>query len=372
LKETIKINNSPQQKLKVLIAPLDWGLGHATRCIPIINELLSTGCEVIIASERGCKALLQLEFPSLRFIELGGYRLKYGKNHLQTLLRLFFQIPKILIQIKRENSWLKRLLETERLDAVIADNRYGLYSSKLFSVFITHQLCIQTPFGKVVERKLQKINYRFINKFDCCWVPDFEKENALAGKLSHPKKLPPVPVQYIGLLSRFEKMVSPVISKDLLVLISGPEPQRTIFEKLVWKQLISFNGKATVVRGMPGQKHTIPVPDHVDIYNHLSSGELNRIICESAFIISRSGYSTIMDLVKLGSKSILVPTPGQAEQEYLAAHLSKNKIAMSYNQQDFLLPDALEKGKHFPYMNYENLDSSLLKKAIEDIIKKLS
>jgi UDP-N-acetylglucosamine transferase subunit ALG13 len=366
-----KINSSSLQKTKVLVAPLDWGLGHATRCIPIIRQLLIAGCEVIIASERAQKKLLQDEFPKLRFVELRGYRLKYGSKGWQTLPKIIFQIPKILIQINRENRWLKSFLQTENIDAVIADNRFGLYSSKLFCVFITHQLSIKTPFGNSVEKKLQRINYRFINKFDNCWVPDFEKENALAGKLSHPVQLPRTPVHYIGLLSRFEKIKTSFIKNNLLIILSGPEPQRTIFENLLLPQIKKFPGKIILVRGLPAEKNTLNVPG-IEIYNHLPASDLNKIICESDFVIGRSGYSTVMDLAKLGSKSILVPTPGQTEQEYLAEYLLENKIAFSTRQENFSLPGAIENAKYFSFVQKEFINKGLLESAIEELIKKIS
>jgi uncharacterized protein (TIGR00661 family) len=368
--ENIKINSSSSHKLKVLIAPLDWGLGHATRCIPVIKQLLAVGCEVIIASEKAQQKLLQLEFPGLHFVELRGYRLKYGNKRWQTLLKIILQIPKILTEINRENKWLQRFLKKQNIDIVISDNRYGLSSSKIFSVFITHQLCIQTLFGKMLEKKLQKINYHFINKFDCCWIPDFEKENILAGELSHPLMPPNIPVYYIGLLSRFEKIKTTEIKNDLLIILSGPEPQRTIFENLLIAQLKKITGKIILVRGLPDEKNILNIPG-VEIYNHLTSEDLNKIICESDFIISRSGYSTVMDLVKLGSKSILVPTPGQSEQEYLAEYLSKNKIAYSIRQEKFLLDDALEGAKQFSYLQNEVPDQHLLESAIDALIKKI-
>lgn len=371
LKETPTINTSHLYKPKVLIAPLDWGLGHATRCIPIIKILLITGFEVIIAGEKAQKELLQKEFPEVRFVELKGYQLKYAKKNWQTVLKIIFQIPKILISVNRENRFLQRFLKHENIQIIISDNRYGFYSSKIFSVFITHQLFIKTPFGKRVENILQKINYRFINKFTCCWVPDFEKENILAGELSHPLFFPKTPVHYIGLLSRFEKIEPSIIKNDVLIILSGPEPQRTIFENLLIQQLKINTQKIVFVRGLPGEKNTLNIPG-VEVYNHLSSTELNKIICSSEFIISRSGYSTVMDLVKLGSKSILIPTPAQTEQEYLASFLLKNKIACCVEQKNFSLQDAVENAKLFSYKKIDFADQQLLENAIEDVIKKIS
>jgi UDP-N-acetylglucosamine:LPS N-acetylglucosamine transferase len=152
-------------------------------------------------------------------------------------------------------------------------------------------------------------------------------------------------------------------------LLSGPEPQRSIFEEILLPQLAQFNGKAVLVRGLPAEKNMISAPAHVEIYNHLPSGELNKLISESDFIISRSGYSTIMDLVKLAGKSILVPTPGQTEQEYLAARLSRNKIAFSVEQHNFSLQEALAGARQFPFTPFEYNNPTLLSSAIAGLMK---
>src|SRR5580700_502801 len=172
--------------LKVLVAPLAWGLGHATRCIPIIKELINQGCTVIIAAGGIQKAVLQEEFPDLSFVEIPGFCIKYGKNRAFTLLKILFSIPKILIGIKRENQWLRRFAGREGLDLVISDNRYGLYGAGVYSVFMTHQLAIRTSFGAVADELVRRMNYAFIRRFSACWVPDVAGPGNLAGKLSHP------------------------------------------------------------------------------------------------------------------------------------------------------------------------------------------
>ena len=169
--------------LKVLVAPLDWGLGHATRCIPIIKELLNQKCQVIVAAEGAQKALLHEEFPFLTFVELPGYRVRYGKNRALTFMRLIASIPKILIRIKRENGWLRRFADRERPDLVLSDNRYGLYLPGTVTIFITHQLSIRTPFGKVADRLLQRINYSAIARFSVCWIPDIAGGGWVGGRV---------------------------------------------------------------------------------------------------------------------------------------------------------------------------------------------
>jgi UDP-N-acetylglucosamine transferase subunit ALG13 len=317
---------------------------------------------VIIATSGDQKVLLQGEFPSLAFIELPGYNVRYGKNRAFTLLKIITSIPKILIRINRENSWLKQFLAREKMDAVISDNRYGLYSRDVFSVLMTHQLHIQTSSGKIADRLLQRINYRRINRFSLCWVPDLEedpekdgnKENALAGELSHPGKMPFIPVRYIGLLSRFEPCGKE--EGGLLILLSGPEPQRTILEKKILDQLATYRGNAILVRGLPGGSTNAAdggvseigkLPGRIELYDHLPSAELNRVICGAELVISRPGYSSIMDLLKLGKRCVFIPTPGQTEQEYLGKHLAGRKLALCMPQRGFSLPAALAAAKDF-------------------------
>lgn len=332
---------------KLLVAPLDWGLGHATRCVPVIRDLLNNHCEVWLAGEGTQEKLLREEFSSLPFLPLKGYRIKYARTGLTG--KLLLQTPSILTSIKDENKWLKEQVSRYGFDAVISDNRYGLYHEKVFSVFITHQLCIKSSLGKWSEKLLQKWNYKFIDRFNECWVPDEEGKNNLAGELSHPVKLPSIPLKYIGPLSRFDKKGIEEIKDHLLIILSGPEPQRTILENKIIDQIVKYPGTATIVRGLPGERNIIPSTNTIHFYNHLSSTELNNEAMKAEFIISRSGYSTIMDIAALQKKSILIPTPGQTEQEYLADYLMKKQFAFCVKQNDLSLMTNIEDAKRFEY-----------------------
>jgi hypothetical protein len=283
----------------------------------------------------------------LPFLPLPGYRIKYAKNGFTG--KILLQIPSILRSIKEENKWLKEQVSKYGFVTVISDNRYGLYHENVFSIFITHQLYIKSSFGKWSEKILQQWNYKFINRFNECWVPDKEGENNFAGELSHPAKLPSIPVNYIGSLSRFEKKNIDEIKKHLLIILSGPEPQRTILENKVIDQVVNYPATATIVRGLPGEKNIIPSTNTIHFHNHLSSEELNREAMKAEFIISRSGYSTIMDIVALQKKSILIPTPGQTEQEYLADHLMKKQFAFCVTQDSFSLVKNIEEARNFEY-----------------------
>jgi uncharacterized protein (TIGR00661 family) len=358
--------NMPGYKPCVLVAPLDWGLGHATRSVPVINGLIKHGCEVIIAAEGAGRILLEKEFPGLRFLQLRGYRIHYSNRRFWMPVTLFIQLPKIILSIYHEHLWLKKAVKEHSIDAVISDNRMGLYHSSVPCVYITHQLKIKTG-GRFTEWLARKIHYRFIDKYNECWVPDAAGEINLAGELSHPVHLPKVPVKYLGPLSRFEK-TDAGIKYDLLIILSGPEPQRTVFEKIIIKDLENYSGRVLLVRGLLENADTLkPLSLSVEIQDHLSASEMRQAILESEIIISRSGYSTVMDMVKLQKKAILVPTPGQTEQEYLADYLLNQEIFFCVAQEKFSLAEALKRGEVFSFRKIVFLQNDH-EKVISDFI----
>lgn len=330
-----------QEPVSVLIAPLDWGLGHATRCIPIIRELVRQGARVLLICSGPQKILLRAEFPDLEILDLPGYGIRYQQG-IFLKWGLVFKVPFLLKQIRRENRWLAHIIHSRKPDAVISDNRYGLYHPDLYSVFITHQLAIRTGMGSIVDRIITKWNFRLIRKFSVCWVPDWPGKISMAGRLSHPSKKPPFPIIYIGILSRFKSLHEKTVKNTLLVLFSGPEPQRTQFEDCILPQLPMLSMQCTVVRGLPGTKAAGPISvDHIRIIDHLPADELNVLLNASELILTRSGYSSIMDLVQSGRNGILVPTPGQTEQEYLGVHLQEMKWMLVVPQENFDLKKAI-------------------------------
>ena len=345
-------------KPTVLIAPLDWGLGHATRCIPLIKALLVKDCAIIIATDGAQQILLKQEFPQLQFIKLKGYQVKYGKTGWALPLNIIGQIPKILISIWKEHRWLNKISKQYSIDAVISDNRYGLYHSNIRTVFITHQLTIKTQFVWL-EKILQRINYGFINRFNQCWIPDYGNEINIAGDLSHPALMPAIPTSYLGALGRFDKNTTTTIKYDYCFLLSGPEPQRTILEELIMKDLHSLNKKIIIVRGTPNNYKVISLNEWIEIKNHLSQKELGKVIQESEYIICRSGYSSLMEILSLSKKSILIPTPGQTEQIYLAKKMHQQQWCFSVEQKNFSLLKTLQEAQHFkfqlPSLNKTNL-----------------
>jgi uncharacterized protein (TIGR00661 family) len=301
---------------------------------------------------------------------LAGYNLKYGKKRWGTIVRIILQTPKILIKINNENSWLNIFLKSQPVDIIISDNRFGLYARNIPSIFITHQLYIKTGLGKLTDRLVQWLNYRRINRFSTCWVPDRHGPKTLAGRLSNPSTLPAIPVQYLGGLSRLKPCSTTHYSIRLLVILSGPEPQRTIFENLLFKELEQQPGKIILVRGLPEAGEEVRVKNDLIIYNHVPAAILNELMCNAELVISRSGYTTVMDLLKLGKKSILVPTPGQAEQKYVATHLHSAQLAYTVSQAHFNLQKALTAANDFPYqVNPWPMED--YKKVIDDMIDRI-
>lgn len=367
MRKEVFFNNS-SKKYRILIAPLDWGLGHATRCIPIIKELIDLNCDVLIAADKKNFLLLKKEFPNTVFLPCKGYKIRYSRSKKYFSLQLFFQLPKIIFSIFREKNWLSKMVKLHSIDAVISDNRFGMYHKKIPSIYISHQLSIKTR-NKFSEIIAQKIHYYFIKKYSACWIPD-KKINGLAGELSHPKKIPQN-VVYIGPLSRFKPIKDPEKVYDLLITISGPEPQRSIFEKIIIQQLKDFAGKALVIRGIPSEENFYSsLNDSITLVNHLPANELNTIIEQSKIIISRSGYTTVMDLAALEKKAILIPTPGQTEQEYLAKYLSEKKYFFTAEQKSFSLQEALEKYSSFPFQ-IPGLSNAEYKKTMYEFVLSL-
>lgn len=361
-----------QHKPKILVAPLDWGLGHTTRCFPVIYELQKNNVEVLLAGNEIQKIILQKEFPRCKFIYLKGYDIQYSSTGKELYTKMMQQVPAILKAIKNERRWLQEIAEKYSIDAVISDNRYGLYHQKIPCIFITHQLLIKNHLGKFVERILQKINYQKINRFSKCWIPDYDNLPNLAGDLSHPEKKPELPIEYIGPLSRMKKMQEGFVKNHLLIIISGPEPQRTIFENIILEQISHYPFTATIVRGLPSEKEQLHIAKNTSIHNHLDKEDLNKEMCKAEYIICRSGYSSVMDIYAVGAKSILVPTPGQTEQEYLAAFLMKNNFAISCAQATFNLQEMINRAKEFVYKKPLRSNETLLPSSVQAFLMEIN
>ncbi|MBI2427651.1 MAG: glycosyl transferase family 28 [Ignavibacteriales bacterium] len=354
------------RKKRVLVAPLDWGLGHTTRSVAIINELLRQNAEVIIGADNRPYDLLRKEFPQLEHIRFPGYSVQYSAT--QSLTRaIIVQLPSILNGFKKEHAVLETLIDKYNIDAVISDNRFGAYSNKVPSIFVIHQLNIMVPSWLQWSRGI----VRFVNRMKCnnygeVWIPDFPGDINIAGELARPKKLPNN-TYYIGPLTRLQRIeVEKTI--DVLVILSGPEPQRTIFEEMILNQLQETSLVAVFARGKPEQNTMMKVSPNITMINAVSGDEMSRLVASSRMIVSRPGHSTVMDLSFVGAKAIFIPTPQQTEQEYLAVELMKNKICYCEDQANFNLARALERSTEYSGFSAMKYDPSVLQERIHHLL----
>ncbi len=336
--------NSPA---KILVAPLNWGLGHATRCIPIIQSLIENNFEPIIASDGVALKILQKEFPQLTSIELPSYSIEYAKKEQYFKWKIIKNSPKMISAIISEKKQVKKLIKEHDLKGIISDNRLGVYSRKVPSVFITHQLNVLSGKTSWITSKMHQ---RIIKKYTECWVPDVAGAVNLTGKLGHLEQ-PDFKVKYIGPISRIKKLNIP-IEYELMVLLSGPEPQRTMLEMKLIPSMEKCYGKVLFVKGVIEAEQKIWTEGKVTFYNFMTANEIEKALNESRYVLSRSGYTTIMDLAKLNKKAFFIPTPGQFEQEYLAKRLKKNGMVPYCKQDKFdfdkmILEINLYAGLHF-------------------------
>ncbi|MDC3388210.1 glycosyltransferase [Flavobacteriaceae bacterium] len=314
----------------IIVAPLNWGLGHATRCIPIINELQKNGFTPIIASDGIALSLLIKEFPTLRHIKLPSYNIMYTKNGFYLKLKLLSNIPKLIKAVRKERSIINNLVDQEKIYGIISDNRFGVYHKNITSIYITHQIKV---FSGVTTTITSKIHQNIIKKFNECWIPDIKHKLNYSGELSNTSNTK-INFKFIGVLSRFKKNNTPNLY-DYLVILSGPEPQRTILEDKLFLELKHSTKKIAFIKGVIEQEQIITKKNNIICYNFMTSKELELIINQSNLIIARSGYTTIMDLVTMNKKAFFIPTPGQHEQSYLAKRLKKSGYFNYCKQEDF-------------------------------------
>jgi len=314
------------QRIRTLVVPLDWGLGHASRCVPLIHQLIADDHELILAASGDAKAFLKSQFPTSEILDKPGYNIRYYRS-LPASWSVLFQVPKIIFSIWKEHQWLKKIIREKQPDEVISDNCYGLWNKKIHSVFMTHQLMVKCPPPfKFLEGFFHRIILWFTQQFDECWIPDIEGPDNLSEDLSHRYPLP-ANTTFIGWLSRFrtEENKNDLIPEyDICILLSGPEPFRSMLEEDCIAQLKEMTCSGIIIRGKPGEGMDNELRRGLRIVSHLEDHSLAGILRKSKMLVCRSGYSTIMDLKSLGKKAILVPTPGQTEQEYLAKHLAAN------------------------------------------------
>jgi UDP-N-acetylglucosamine transferase subunit ALG13 len=373
---------SSTQKKTVIVASLNWGLGHATRCIPIIEALEAAGATVILASDGGALDLLRREFPHLRAVELPAYNIRYPFRSM--VLSIALQGHKILRGGILEYFWLKKMIKNEQIDVVISDNRFGFFNRKITSVFMTHQVQILIPM-RFLQPFVNAVNHFFIRQFDALWIPDLAFENNLAGNLAHglcvEKLAKKLTIKYLGTLSRMNNF-STAIKYRAIIVLSGPEPQRRFLEEKILIQLEEilrteknrtpqYNSQFCLVRGVSDDKLDKKKWANIEIHDVLTTTDLNQKIMESEVVICRSGYSSLMDLVALQKKAILIPTIGQTEQEYLGAALARQNRFVCVHQDTFNLEKSLsELSKTIGFTDFLHEDSRK-NETLQEVIREL-
>lgn len=357
---------------KVLVSPLSWGMGHATRVMPIIKELLLHGHEVGVAATGMALEVLIKDFPDLKYYDVVDYCSPYTCDGF-SLNKLFRTLPLIYRDIYREHELINKIIENENYDLVISDNRYGVYSKRKPSLFIAHQLRFSMPGGiSVIEFLSEYFNKYCHKKFDKILVPDNSPEDgALAGKLSYAKKYYiGKNIYYIGIISGVRKLKVEE-NLDYLISISGPKEQKMSLQKIIMEQVTSLPGKKVVLLGDPGVKKEYKLDTRTLVKPFANRKEMSQLMNRAKFLVTRSGYTTVMEIAELQKKKVLfVPTPGQTEQEYLSRYYEDKKWFHSVNQEDLCLTKDVEVAARF--MGFPKMAGSEenIKKLYKEVIEK--
>jgi hypothetical protein len=324
-------------KTAVLISPLDWGLGHASRVISVIRQYIGSGHKVIIGGDGKSLELLMITFPDIQYLNLPSYRVRYYGKGFWLILSLLWQMPLLIFSILKEHLFIQKTIQQYNIGMIISDNRYGLFSRKIPCIFITHQISPVLPLIlKPLEYPLYLIIRGLIERFNECWIPDFEGNQNISGKLSHRYKLPGN-ARFIGLLSRFNNLADNLTEQktpkyDLVIVLSGPQPSLHNFTLFITQQAIDLKLKTLIIGGL---QNNYSIPEHivhVEYRPHVPPEEFKAILVNAGYIICRAGYSGIMDLISINRTALIIPTEGQSEQEYLASYMSEKEWFCTVNE----------------------------------------
>lgn len=339
-------------KKKILFAVLNWGLGHATRSTPLI-EALAENHHVTVVSTGKSLLLLKSEFPDLEFINLPDYDITYSNKGWMMPFVLFRQLPKLFSRLRKEHKRTEQIVKSKNIDLIISDCRYGVWSKRVPSFLLTHQLRIKLPGILSILDPLSDLgNWFFFRHFKKILVIDHAGDENLSGDLAHQGFISRNKcIRYMGLLADVTKNEDQQ-DVDVFITISGPEPQRSFFEKIILEQIPNLKGKIVVLLGKPGEFDHKTV-NNAEIYTHLPRRKISELMNRAKVIVSRSGYSTVMELVALKKKAVLIPTPGQSEQEYLAAYFFKKELFYTTKQNNIDLVNDLPKALAFPAKGLE-------------------
>ncbi|MDR1729326.1 MAG: hypothetical protein LBR52_01530 [Prevotellaceae bacterium] len=357
-------------KKRVLFAPLNWGLGHAVRSVPVLKELAASGFEIILAGNGFSLDFLRREFPCWQYLVLPSFEMRYSKGNSQ-VNSVLKAIPGIISASWKEHRQLRHLIKSHNIDVVISDNRFGLFNQNCISVYITHQLTIPLPAGfRFLTPVVRKLHRMIISNYTYCWIPDEPGTINLSGNLSHNQVLPEN-ARFIGILSRFRKETFSVETEkryDFLFILSGVEPQRTMLEKRIIS-LFQENSshKAVLVRGIPCEKESVERAGELTIINRASEKELKSLLETSEVVVCRSGYTSVMELASISKRAVLIPTPGQPEQEYLAEYLSAYPLFSCIKQDELTFSQLLSAAESVQDQSL-SFSSGLLRSVKEELL----
>jgi len=355
--------------LRILVAPLNWGLGHATRCIPIIQLLQERGCDVVLASDGPALALLKDAFPDLPAFELPGIDIRYGERFFA--LRLAAQFPALFRAVRQERQAVARLVRREAIDGLISDNRFGSWGSGVPDVVLSHQWAVET--GNALSRWVAtRLHRRILKRYGRSWIPDNPGSDALAGRLSQAAD---VHATAIGPLSRFEAAEAAPperAQKRILVICSGPEPLRTRFEEQVLAQAARLPYSFLIAQGRPGQVPTPSPAPNVECRAYMDAKEVSDALAACDVVVSRTGYTTLMDLAATGAKALLVPTPGQPEQEYLGRYCRGRGWWVIQDQAQLDLATGIKEASLLPGAPRITGSSSRLERAMDTFLGQIN
>ncbi|RLD91476.1 MAG: glycosyltransferase [Bacteroidetes bacterium] len=359
-----------EHKKTILVCPMDWGLGHATRMVPVIEALKKKkNIRIILGADNRPLEFLKQRYPELEMIKFPGYAPRYPVKGAM-VLKMLSEMPEMKKQADKAHLFLETLIDEMKIDLVISDNRYELWSDKAKTVFITHQLNVQTPrYGGVAKPALRQMIYSYIKKYDELWIPDVAGDNNLSGALSHISNFPLTNYHFIGPLTRFQyvKPQLPEQNIDLLILLSGPEPQRTILEIKLKDQAFQSGLNTVILQGRTEESHQIKM-GNVETFSHLPDNQFSGMILKAKTIICRPGYSSLMDLAWFGKRAVFIPTPGQTEQEFLAESLKQKGLYYYQNQKEFNLQKALLQSENYYGLKMQN-NGQLLEERIAALIE---
>jgi len=336
--------------MRIMYAVCSWGYGHVTRSLPIIRRFIKEGHEVVCVATGQPRYMLEQELGhfdnQVEIVDVKDYPLPYTQNPDAFFFKFLATSPTMLIRIQKENDWVAKDTARRKYDLIVSDNRYGIYNKRVPSFLMTHQLRMLAP-GRVrfMEWGTEKFVSFFQDYFTKFIVPDFEEDD-LCGDLCHNlTQYKKGKIAYIGVISDFP--YDPTMEKDLdgYISISGPEPQRTSYERTLRKQVGELKGKWIMSLGK--KKAPVERIGNVKVVPYLTTKDRAETLSRTDFVITRSGYTTLMDICMGGHKALLSPTPGQTEQEYLSAIHNKKGTWYSVDQDKIDLLEGIKKAKKF-------------------------